>query len=163
MSDTYNFFQATDDSLSASICKCDATNDLGGKVCKTLAENLRQRLNFVKTKLEKDGNLGRCPCEQELINVRVSVDPKKSPNTKDVAFDVFKNIYTSATSFVRKQGMNLTNFSSESHFVIPEATCYRGVVEDGEYQLEDGKGMASINFRLEVSFFQIEVLIMFCA
>ena len=107
----------------------------------------------MKTKLEKDGNLGRCPCEQELINVRVSVDPKKSPNTKDVAFDVFKNIYTSATSFVRKQGMNLTNFSSESHLVIPEATCYRGVLEDGEYQLEEGNGMASINFRLEVSFF----------
>ena len=116
----------------------------------------------MKTKLEKDGNLGRCPCEQELINVRVSVDPKKSPNTKAVALDVFKNIYTSATSFVRKQGMNLANFSSESHFVIPEATCYRGVLEDGEYQLEEGNGIASINFRLEVSFFQIEVLVMFC-
>ena len=109
----------------------------------------------MKTKLEKDGNLGRCPCEQELINVRVSVDPKKSPNTKAIALDVFNNMYTSATSFVRKQGMSLTNFSSESHFVISEATCYRGVVEDGEYQLEDGNGMASINFRLEVSFFQI--------
>ena len=91
-----------------------------------------------------------CACEEELIVVRVAVDPEKSPNTKAVALDVFNNMYTSATSFMEKQGMNLTNFSSEYHFVIPEEPCYRGVVKGGEYMLKEGNGQASISFRLEV-------------
>ena len=158
MFDILKYFQATEDSLSATICNCDATNDVGAKACKKLGENLEQRLNFVKTKLEENSNLGRCPCEQELINVRVEVDPIKSPNTKNVALDVFQNMYTSATLFMEKQGMNLTNFSSESQFVIPEETCYRGDINGGEYKLKEGNGAASISFRLEVFSFIMKSL-----
>ena len=85
-----------------------------------------------------------------MIVVRVSVDPEKSPSTKAMALDVFNKMYTSASSFMEKQGMNLTNFSSEYHFVIPEEPCYRGVVKAGEYSLEEGIGKASISFKLEV-------------
>ena len=104
----------------------------------------------MKTKLEQDGNLGRCPCEQDLINARVSVDPEKSPNTTAFALDVFNNVYTSAATFMAKQGMNLTSYTSDSHFVIPEESCYWGAVEDGEFELDEGVGLASIAFRLEV-------------
>ena len=93
-----------------------------------------------------------CACEEELIVVRVAVDPERSPNTKAVALDVFNNMYTSATLFMEKQGMNLTKFSSESQFVIPEETCYRGDINGGEYKLKEGNGAASISFRLEVFF-----------
>ena len=153
MFDILKHFQAAEDSLSATICNCDATNDQGANACRKLGENLQQRLNSVKTKLEENGNLGRCPCEQELINVRVEVDPIKSPNTKAVALDVFKNMYTSPTLFMEKQGMNLTKFSSESQFVIPEEACYRGDINGGEYKLKEGNGAASISFRLEVFLF----------
>ena len=37
----------------------------------------------------------------------VKVDPAKSPNTKQVALDVYKNVYTSASTFMKKQGMDL--------------------------------------------------------
>ena len=90
--------------------------------------------------------------------MRVNVDPKKSPNTKIVALDVFNNTYVSATSFMEKQGMNLTNYTSESHFVIPEEPCYRGVVDGGEYELEEGNGLASIAFRLQVNCFIMKCL-----
>ena len=59
MFDVLNSFQATEDSLSATICNCDATNSLGAHACNKLGKNLRQRLNDVKRKLEKDGNLDR--------------------------------------------------------------------------------------------------------
>ena len=104
----------------------------------------------MKTKLEQDGNLGRCPCEQDLINARVNVDPEKSPNTTAFAIDVFNNVYTSAATFMAKQGMNLTSYTSESHFVIPEESCYWGAIKDGEFELDEGVGLASIAFRLEV-------------
>ena len=44
--------------------------------------------------------------------MRVEVDPAKSPNTKQVALDVYKNVYTSATTFMKKQGMDLRRYSS---------------------------------------------------
>ena len=59
MFDFLNSFQATEDSLSATICNCDATNSLGAHACKKLGENLRKRLIAVKTQLEEDGNLDR--------------------------------------------------------------------------------------------------------
>ena len=46
--------------------------------------------------------------------------------------------------------MNLTSYTSESHFVIPEESCYWGAIEDGEFELDEGVGLASIAFRLEV-------------
>ena len=81
------------------------------------------------------------------------MDPEKSPNTKAAALNVFNKKYTSATSFMEKQGMNLTKFYSEYHFVIPEEPCYRGVVKGGEYMLKEGNGQASISFKLEVCYF----------
>ena len=48
-----------------------------------------------------------CPCEKEIFDVTVKVDPAKSPNTKQVALDVYKNVYTSASTFMMKQGMDL--------------------------------------------------------
>ena len=48
-----------------------------------------------------------CPCEKEIFDVTVKVDPAKSPNTKQVALDVYKNVYTSASTFMKKQGMDL--------------------------------------------------------
>ena len=44
--------QTTDDSLSATICKCDTSNNLGSNVCNKLGNNLQERLEFVKAKLE---------------------------------------------------------------------------------------------------------------
>ena len=40
--------QTTEDSLSATICRCDADNNPGINIC----EKLRERLEFVKAKLE---------------------------------------------------------------------------------------------------------------
>ena len=48
-----------------------------------------------------------CPCEKEVFDVTVKVDPAKSPNTKQVALDVYQNVYTSASTFMKKQGMDL--------------------------------------------------------
>ena len=94
----------------------------------------------------------QCQCENELYNARVSVN---APNVKAFSLNVFNNFYTSATAFMAKQGMTLTNFGSESHSVIPEEPCYYGEVEGGEYELGDGKiGKASIAFRLLVSVLQ---------
>merc|ERR1711935_869205 len=91
----------------------------------------------------------QCQCENELYNARVSVN---APNVKAFSLNVFNNFYTSASAFMAKQGMTLTNYASESHSVISEEPCYYGEVEGGEYELEDGKiGKASIAFRLLAS------------
>ena len=37
----------------------------------------------------------------------VDVDPAKSPMTKELVLDVFQNVYTSASTFMKKQGMDL--------------------------------------------------------
>ena len=91
-----------------------------------------------------------CPCEEELIDVSVEVN---SPNNRAVALDVYKNVYTSASTFMKKQGMELRTFGSEAHFIEddPEAPCYRGVVRAGRYKLKDGIGLATIAFRLTTS------------
>ena len=46
------YLKTTDDSLSATICKCDTSNNLGSNVCNKLGNNLQERLEFVKAKLE---------------------------------------------------------------------------------------------------------------
>ena len=100
----------------------------------------------------------QCPCEKELYDVRVSVDPKKSPNTRAMALKVYNDVYTSASTFMKKQGMLLTNWANESHSVIPEEPCYRGFVEGGEYEVEEGAGpvaIADIAFRLEVGLMNV--------
>ena len=91
-----------------------------------------------------------------MYDARVSV---KADNVKAFSRHVFNNVYTSASAFMAKQGMTLTNYASESHSVIPEEPCYYGEVEGGEYELGDGKiGKASIAFRLLVSFLQYYIL-----
>ena len=48
-----------------------------------------------------------CPCENDVFDVTVDVDPAKSPMTKELVLDVFQNVYTSASTFMKKQGMDL--------------------------------------------------------
>ena len=49
-----------------------------------------------------------CPCESSpVFDVTVKVDRVKAPNAKRVALDVFHNVYTSASTFMKKQGLHL--------------------------------------------------------
>merc|ERR1712066_483470 len=89
-----------------------------------------------------------CPCEKEIFDVTVKVDPAKSPNTKQVALDVYQNVYTSASTFMKKQGMDLRTFVEESNFVNEDESCYRGVLRGGQFKLPEGTGLATVAFRL---------------
>ena len=51
-----------------------------------------------------------CPCENDVFDVTVDVDPAKSPMTKELVLDVFQNVYTSASTFMKKQGMDLKSW-----------------------------------------------------
>ena len=87
-----------------------------------------------------------------MYDARVSVE---ADNVKAFSRHVFNNVYTSASAFMARQGMTLTNYAYESHSVNPEEPCYYGEVEGGEYQLEDGEiENASIAFRLSVRIFK---------
>ena len=50
-----------------------------------------------------------CPCElpSHVFDVLVRVDPAKAPNVKRVALGTFQNVYTSASTFMKKQGLDL--------------------------------------------------------
>jgi hypothetical protein len=44
-----------------------------------------------------------CPCEEELFDVTIPVD---ASNNKEVTIDVYNNVYTSASTFMKKQGVS---------------------------------------------------------
>ena len=102
-----------------------------------------------------------CPCEEEIFNAAIDVTSRL---TRVFALNYFRRDYTTADVFMDKLWMDLDSFESESHSIVPETglpelgnkpVCYRGVVEGGEYTIQDatgqnGTGIVDIAFRLQV-------------
>merc|ERR1712154_336410 len=109
-------------------------------------------------------NLG-CPCEEEVFEVKVDVDPLKSPRTrtKTGVMNVFRNVYTSPSAFMKKQGMDLKSAVDEAHFINVNEPCYRGVIQGGEFQFPEGNGLATVAFRLTAKDDTLKATVCHCA
>jgi len=94
-----------------------------------------------------------CPCvsSSSVFDVTVKVDPAKAPNAKRVALDVFQNVYTAASTFMKKQGLDLKTFKDESNFINEEEPCYHGMLRSGQFKLPEGTALATIEFRLKAT------------